>query len=292
MDSAVALAEARALGFTCHALSFDYGQRHGLELVAARRVADLGGAIDHRVVALDLRAIGGSSLTDDVDVPKDRPHAAIGIGVPSTYVPARNTVFLSIALGFAEVVGARDLFLGVNAVDYSGYPDCRPEFLRAFEDLARVATAAGAERGERFTVHAPLAALSKAGIVRRGIELGVDFGLTHTCYDPIARADVVFACGHCDACQLRLRGFAEAGVHDPIPYADERAPRSELTEKTMTARDPKPTLTPKELEAKLIVLIKRDKLNQAILLMANEKGVPQGVASSLVEDLRKRISSG
>ncbi len=219
MDSAVALAEARRLGFACHALSFDYGQRHRHELVAARRVAEACGAIDQRVVALDLRAIGGSSLTDDVDVPKDRPHTAIGVGVPSTYVPARNTVFLSIALGFAEVVGARDLFLGVNAVDYSGYPDCRPEFLRAFEDLARVATAAGTERGERFNVHAPLAAFSKADIVRRGHELGVDFALTHTCYDPRVDRERMLACGRCDACTLRLKGFAEAGERDPIPYA-------------------------------------------------------------------------
>lgn len=292
MDSAVALAEARAAGFACHALSFDYGQRHRCELVAARRVADRGGAIDHRVVALDLRAIGGSSLTADVDVPKDRPHATIGVGVPSTYVPARNTVFLSIALGLAEVVGARDLYVGVNAVDYSGYPDCRPEFLRAFEDLARVATAAGAERGERFTVHAPLSELSKAGIVRRGIELGVDFALTHTCYDPIVRGDAALACGHCDACQLRLRGFADAGMTDPIPYADQRAPRSSSMDEPMTKRDPEPTMTAKELEAQLIVLIKREKLNQAILLMAKEKGVPQGVASTMVEDLRKRIASG
>jgi 7-cyano-7-deazaguanine synthase len=219
MDSAVALAEARARGFVCVALSLDYGQRHRRELLAAERVARALGAIDHRTVVLDMRAIGGSSLTADIAVPKDRSHAAIGTGVPATYVPARNTVFLSIALGMAEAIGAQDIFIGINALDYSGYPDCRPEFLRAFEDLARVATAAGAEKGERFRVHAPLIAMTKADIVRRGRELGVDFGLTHTCYDPIVRGREVLACRRCDACQLRLKGFAEAGVPDPIAYA-------------------------------------------------------------------------
>ena len=219
MDSAVALAEARAEGFACTALSFDYGQRHRVELDAARRVARSLGVADHRVVALDLSAVGGSALTERaIAVPKDRPAAEIGAGVPATYVPARNTVFLAVALGLAEVVGARDLFLGVNAVDYSGYPDCRPEFLRAFEALARVATAAGAERGERFRVRAPLAELGKAAIVRRARELGVDLGLTHTCYDPVVRGGVL-ACGRCDACRLRLKGFAEAGERDPIGYA-------------------------------------------------------------------------
>ncbi len=219
MDSAVALAEARRQGFVCHALSFDYGQRHRHELEAARHVARALGAAEHRVVALDLRAIGGSALTDDVPVPRDRPAHAIGQGVPSTYVPARNTVFLSVALGWAEVLGARDLFLGVNALDYSGYPDCRPEFLRAFEELARVATAAGTEEGARFRVHAPLLELTKAGIVRRGNELGVEFGLTHTCYDPAPGPAGVLACGRCDACRLRLKGFAEAGLQDPVRYA-------------------------------------------------------------------------
>lgn len=221
MDSAVALAEARAEGFACFALSFDYGQRHAVELEAARRVASALGAAAHRVVALDLSQIGGSALTEaSIAVPKDRPAAEIGTGVPATYVPARNTVFLAVALGLAEVVGARDLFLGVNAVDYSGYPDCRPEFLRAFEALARVATAAGAERGERFRVRAPLAELSKAAIVRRARELGVDLGLTHSCYDPAGvRGGRALACGRCDACLLRLKGFAEAGERDPIDYA-------------------------------------------------------------------------
>jgi 7-cyano-7-deazaguanine synthase len=219
MDSAVALAEARALGFATCALSFDYGQRHRHELAAAERVARALGASEHRTVALDLRAIGGSALTAEIGVPKDRAHAEIGAGVPATYVPARNLVFLSVALGWAEVLGARDLFLGVNALDYSGYPDCRPEFLRAFEALARVATAAGAEEGARFRVHAPLLALTKAGIVRRGLELGVDFALTHTCYDPVERAGRTLACGRCDACRLRLKGFAEAGGRDPVEYA-------------------------------------------------------------------------
>lgn len=220
MDSAVALAEARAAGFACSAISFDYGQRHRHELAAARRVVAAQGVADHRVVQLDLRAIGGSALTADVLVPKDRPHAVIGAGVPVTYVPARNTIFLSLALGLAEVVGARDLYVGVNALDYSGYPDCRPEFLRAFEALARVATVAGAEQGARFRVHAPLLELTKAGIVKRGLELGVDFALTHTCYDPIERAGRVLSCGRCDACILRLKGFAESNARDPIAYAE------------------------------------------------------------------------
>ncbi|MGD2018525.1 MAG: 7-cyano-7-deazaguanine synthase QueC [Planctomycetota bacterium] len=220
MDSAVVLAEARAMGFAAHALSFRYGQRHACELEAAARVAAAGGAAEHRTVTVDLSALGGSSLTDDLEVPKDREHGEIGQGVPSTYVPARNTVFLSVALGWAEVLGATDLFVGVNAVDYSGYPDCRPEFLAAFETLATLATAAGAEEGQRFAVHAPLMELSKAGIVRRAAELDVDLGLTHTCYDPVpSPGGRSLACGRCDACQLRLAGFAEAGVPDPVPYA-------------------------------------------------------------------------
>ncbi|MDZ4773275.1 MAG: 7-cyano-7-deazaguanine synthase QueC [Planctomycetota bacterium] len=218
MDSAVALAEASAKGFACIALSFDYGQRHRRELAAAERVARALGAIDHKVVVIDLRAVGGSSLTADIAVPKDRSHAAIGVGVPATYVPARNTIFLSIALGLAEVAGAQDVFIGVNALDYSGYPDCRPEFLRAFEALARVATVAGAERHEGFRIHAPLLEMSKADIVRRGRALDVDFALTHTCYDPVTRGAGTVACGRCDACQLRLKGFAEAGERDPVPY--------------------------------------------------------------------------
>ncbi|MEW6072960.1 MAG: 7-cyano-7-deazaguanine synthase QueC [Planctomycetota bacterium] len=219
MDSAVTLAEARAAGFAPHALTFRYGQRHAIEIAAAQRVAAALGAVEHRIVTIDLAAVGGSALTADLAVPKDRPEAAIGAGVPATYVPARNTVFLAVALGWAEVLGATDLFIGVNAVDYSGYPDCRPAFLRAFEALARVATAAGAERGARYAVHAPLLALDKAGIVRRAAELGVDLGLTHTCYDPVRESDRVLACGRCDACRLRLKGFREAGAVDPLPYA-------------------------------------------------------------------------
>lgn len=218
MDSAVVLAEARAAGFDAYALSFRYGQRHACELEAAARVAEAGGAKEHRVVTLDLSAIGGSALTDSIDVPKDRDEAAIGDGVPVTYVPARNTVFLAVALGWAETLSGTDLFCGVNAVDYSGYPDCRPEFLRAFEDLARVATALGAERGARFRVHAPLLELSKKDIVLRAEELGVDLGLTHTCYDPLRTDGSVLACGRCDACVLRLNGFEDAGRLDPVLY--------------------------------------------------------------------------
>lgn len=223
MDSAVVLAEARRAGHRVHALSFDYGQRHSVELDAARRVAEAGGAFEHRVVRVDLSELGGSALTDDIEVPRDRED--IGAGVPVTYVPARNTVFLSVALGWAEILGASDLFVGVNAVDYSGYPDCRPEFLRAFEALAARATAAGAEEGVRYRVHAPLQELSKADIVRRAAELGVDLGLTHTCYDPrplesdAGGGGEWLACGHCDACVLRLRGFEEAGLEDPVGYA-------------------------------------------------------------------------
>ena len=223
MDSAVALAEARAAGFAPYALTLRYGQRHAAELEAAPRVAEALGAVEHRTVDLDLAAIGGSALTDAVDVPKDRAEGEIGAGVPATYVPARNTVFLAVALGWAEVLGARDLFLGVNAGDYSGYPDCRPAFLRAFEELAAVATAAGTEEGARFRLHAPLLELSKARIVARAGELGVDLGLTHTCYDPCDEAGRTLACGRCDACLLRLAGFREAGVPDPLPYAG--APR-------------------------------------------------------------------
>jgi 7-cyano-7-deazaguanine synthase len=220
MDSAVALAEARAAGFATHALSVAYGQRHRCELAAARRVVRALGALEHRELELDLAAFGGSALTGAGDVPKDRSEARIATGgVPATYVPARNTVLLALALAWAEAIGARDLFLGVNALDYSGYPDCRPEFLRAFEDLARLATAAGTEHGARFRVHAPLLDLSKKDIVLRAEALGVDLGLTHSCYDPEERDGRVLACGCCDACLLRLKGFREAGRKDPLPYA-------------------------------------------------------------------------
>ncbi len=218
MDSAVVLAEAHAAGFVPYALSFRYGQRHAVELEAAERVARAGHAEEHRVVDVDLSALGGSALTANIEVPKDRAEGEIGDGVPVTYVPARNTIFLSIALGWAEVLRSTDLFVGVNAMDYSGYPDCRPEFLRAFEALAMVATAAGTEEGARYKVHAPLMEMSKADIVRRAAELRVDLGLTHTCYAPVIEGVLVSACGVCDACTLRLKGFREAGVRDPIEY--------------------------------------------------------------------------
>ena len=219
LDSAVTLAEARAAGFETFALSVRYGQRHEVELEAAARVAEALGAEEHRVITVDLSALGGSALTDDIAVPKDRPEVEIGEGVPVTYVPARNAVFLSLALGWAELLRARDLFLGANVVDYSGYPDCRPAFLEAFEDLAKVATVAGAEGSAKFRVNAPLLQMTKAEIVTRGAELGVDFSLTHSCYDPIVNEDEVISCGRCDACTLRLAGFKEAGLEDPVTYA-------------------------------------------------------------------------
>jgi 7-cyano-7-deazaguanine synthase len=219
MDSAVALAEARAAGFATCALTVRYGQRHACELAAAERVARALGAIERRVAAVELGALARSALTGTGTVPKDRDEAAIGAGVPATYVPARNTVLLALALAWAEALGARDLFLGVNAVDYSGYPDCRPEFLRAFEGLAALATAAGTEGGARFRVHAPLLALTKREIVLRAEVLGVDLALTHTCYDPLEREGRWLACGRCDACRLRLKGFREAGRRDPLAYA-------------------------------------------------------------------------
>jgi len=215
LDSTTCLAWALDRGFECTTLAVDYGQRHRAELDVARQIAQSFGVRDHREVAVDLRAIGGSSLTTETPVPKDRDEREMSAGVPSTYVPARNTVFLAIALGLAETIGARDLVAGMNAIDYSGYPDCRPEFVRAFEALAQVATQAGAEGG-RFTIHTPLMSLDKAGIVRLGVSLGVDYALTHSCYDP---AEDGGACGRCDACRLRARGFREAGVPDPTRYA-------------------------------------------------------------------------
>jgi 7-cyano-7-deazaguanine synthase len=216
MDSATALAVARSEGFICHALSVDYGQRHAAELEAARRVAAALGVAEPRVVRVDLRGFGGSALTADIPVPHDRPADEIGHGIPVTYVPARNTVFLSLGLAWAEVLGCFDIFLGVNVLDYSGYPDCRPEFVAAFESLANLATKAGVEGRGRFRVHTPLIRLSKAEIIRLGISLGVDYGLTHTCYDP---APDGAACGRCDACLLRRAGFEAAGVADPTRYA-------------------------------------------------------------------------
>jgi 7-cyano-7-deazaguanine synthase len=220
LDSATALAIARSQGFRCHALTIAYGQRHTIEVAAAGRVADALRAADHRIMRLDLRAIGGSALTSELGVPKDRTRDEIGTGIPITYVPARNAIFLSLALGWAEVLGAFDLFVGVNVLDHSGYPDCRPEFLAAFENLANLATKAGVESKDRFRVHAPLVRMSKADIIRRGVELGVDFGLTHSCYDPAADGA---ACGHCDSCILRRDGFHAAGVPDPTRYAPSRA---------------------------------------------------------------------
>jgi len=211
----VTLAIARSQNVYVSALSFDYGQRHRIEIESARRVAQSLGVRDHRVAQIDLRVFGGSALTGDIAVPQGRSSREMALGIPSTYVPARNTIFLSYALAYAEVIEAADIFIGVNAVDYSGYPDCRPEFLKAFEDLAAVATKAGVT-GTRFKVHAPLLALSKADIIRKGVEMGVDFALTHSCYDP--RADGA-ACGGCDSCQLRLAGFREAGLVDPIRCA-------------------------------------------------------------------------
>jgi 7-cyano-7-deazaguanine synthase len=213
LDSATVLAIARTQGHSCHCLSVDYGQRHRVELEAARTIARTLGAVSHRVVTVDLRAVGGSALTDAIEVPKDRPLDTPEI--PVTYVPARNTVLLALLLGLAEVLQARHLFIGANAVDYSGYPDCRPAFLQAFEELAQVATVAGAEKGVRFRVHAPLLELTKADIVRRGTALGVDYGLTVSCYDP---DDEGRACGRCDSCVLRRRGFAAADLPDPTRY--------------------------------------------------------------------------
>jgi 7-cyano-7-deazaguanine synthase len=210
LDSYTAAAMAKSDGFLLNARTLHYGQRHAREVESARLVARALGVERHKELTVDLRPIGGSSLTSDIDVPRDRDLDQAGI--PSTYVPARNTIFLSLALGWAEVVGARDLVVGVNALDSSGYPDCRPEFIRAFEALAGVATRAGVE-GARFRVHAPLIQLSKADIIRRGVSLGLDYGLTHSCYDPAPSGR---PCGHCDSCALRAKGFAEAGVADPL----------------------------------------------------------------------------
>jgi len=211
LDSATCLAIARAEGYDCHALSFAYGQRHGAELAAARRVAAALGAAQHRVMTIDLAAFGGSALTDtSIAVPE-----APSTGIPVTYVPARNTIFLAMALAWSEVLGARDVYIGVNAVDYSGYPDCRPAFIEAFERMANLATRAGVEEGARLRIRAPLVELSKAAIIRRGVDLGVDYSLTVSCYQADAEGR---ACGRCDSCRLRREGFVAAGVADPTPY--------------------------------------------------------------------------
>ena len=213
LDSATVLAMARHEGFAPYALSFRYGQRHAVELQAAERVARALGAVEHRTATVDLGWIGGSALTADIAVPKDRPVEKMAAEIPITYVPARNALFLCYALAWAEVLGAHDLFAGMNALDYSGYPDCRPEFLAAFEEMARRGTRAGA-LGAEWKVHAPLIAMSKAEIIRAGVALGVDYAMTHSCYDPVGE----LACGRCDSCLLRKRGFAEAGVPDPTRY--------------------------------------------------------------------------
>lgn len=220
IDSSTTLAIAKQQGFDVHALTFRYGQRHEVEVEAARRVARSLGAEDHVVLNIDLGVFGGSALTDDVPVPKSRRADEIGRGIPVTYVPARNTIFLSFALAWAEVLGASDIFIGVNALDYSGYPDCRPEYLEAYQRMADLATRAGVEGGRRLTIHAPLIDLTKAQIITRGSDLGLDYGLTFSCYDPDPTG---VPCGECDACLLRRRGFEEAAVDDP---ASQRATRA------------------------------------------------------------------
>jgi 7-cyano-7-deazaguanine synthase len=215
IDSSTTLAIAITEGYEAYALSFDYGQRHQIETEAARRAANALGAKEHRVAKIDLRIFGGSALTDDIAVPKQRSETEIAHGIPITYVPARNTIFLAYALAWAEVVGASDIFLGVNAIDYSGYPDCRPEFIEAFEALANLATKAGVE-GRRFQIHTPLMKFSKAQIIRKAVDLRVDLSLTYSCYDPSREG---LACGECDSCLLRLKGFREVGIKDPIRYA-------------------------------------------------------------------------
>ncbi len=222
LDSTTVLAVAQHEGFAVHALTFRYGQRHATEIEAAKRIARNAGVIQHRVIDIDLTAFGGSALTASTPVPKDRDLSALSLdakGIPVTYVPARNTIFLSYALAFAEVIGATDIFIGVNALDYSGYPDCRPEYIRAFEEMANLATRAGVEGGTRLTIRTPLISLTKAAIIKLGKSLGVDYSATTSCYDPAENGD---ACGRCDACQLRLRGFGEAGLDDPIEYVTAR----------------------------------------------------------------------
>lgn len=216
LDSATALAIARDAGYAVHALSFRYGQRHAVELEAARRVAAHFEAAEHVIAEIDLRVFGGSALTADIAVPKQRSLDEMARDIPVTYVPARNTVFLSFALAYAETRGASDIFIGVNALDYSGYPDCRPEYIAAFEQMANLATKAGVEGTQRLRIHTPLIELSKAQIIERGLALGVDYALTHSCYDPATDGT---ACGQCDSCLLRLKGFAEAGAVDPVRYA-------------------------------------------------------------------------
>ena len=216
LDSTTALWIAKDEGYAVYALSFRYGQRHLVELESARRVAESAGVEKHLIVDIDLRAIGGSALTDEIEVPKERSADEMSSGIPVTYVPARNTIFLSFALAWAETLGAEDIFIGVNALDYSGYPDCRPEYIEAFASMANLATKAGVEGNMQLKIHTPLVAMTKAEIIKRGLELDVDYSLTHSCYDPTPGG---LACGKCDSCLLRLKGFAEAGARDPLRYA-------------------------------------------------------------------------
>jgi 7-cyano-7-deazaguanine synthase len=219
LDSATTLALARREGFTCHALTFAYGQRHKREIEAAKKVSESLGAAEHRIISIDLAAFGGSALTDPaISVPKDNPDLDAPVVIPVTYVPARNTIFLSYALAWAEVLGAFDIFIGVNSTDYSGYPDCRAEFIAAFERTANLATAAAVEGKGRYQIHTPIIDMTKAQIIRTGTEIGVDYSLTHSCYDPDERGR---SCGRCDSCRLRLKGFAEAGFKDPIEYGGQ-----------------------------------------------------------------------
>jgi 7-cyano-7-deazaguanine synthase len=217
IDSTTAMAMAKHEGFKIFSLSFFYGQRHAFELEAAQKVANAIGVTEHLVINIDLKQIGGSSLTDDMDVPKDRDEQEMSREIPATYVPARNTIFLSFALAWAEVLKSSDIFIGVNAIDYSGYPDCRPEYIDAFEKMANLATKAGVEGTTKIKIRTPLIRLTKAEIIQKGIELGVDYALTHSCYDPSPKG---LACGRCDSCQLRKKGFKEAGVSDPTRYID------------------------------------------------------------------------
>lgn len=227
LDSATVLAIARSQGYETYALSFSYGQRHSVELESASRVAQSLDAARHLIINVDLRAIGGSSLTDDIAVLKNRDLPQISHGIPPSYVPARNTVFLSLAMGWAEVLGANDIFIGVNALDYSGYPDCRPEFIRAFENLAQVATKAGVEGTTRLKIHAPLIEMTKAQIIRAGLELGVDYSITSSCYDPSPDGA---PCGACDSCFLRLKGFRENGMADPLQYPETQSSETQDSE--------------------------------------------------------------
>ncbi len=218
LDSTTALAIAKADGFEPYALSFSYGQRHSVELASAKQIANQMNVVEHVIAEIDLRVFGGSALTDEIDVPKKRNTEEMGNGIPITYVPARNTIFLSFALAWAEVLESQDIFIGVNALDYSGYPDCRPEYITAYEQMANLATKAGVEGAQKLNIHMPLVSMTKAQIIQKGHELGVDYGQTLSCYDPTEESE---ACGSCDSCLLRIKGFAEAGIPDPTRYAEQ-----------------------------------------------------------------------